>query len=113
MSEQDVLEFCNITGASPDEAKTFLEVKQHDTHVFYLVTLKQIADNVLETAVTLYLENGGGSTSRPTQSNNEQRLQDQVRAPIAAKTDILAGGGPAFHPSIVRSRREHSKSQTT
>lgn len=53
------------------------------------------------------MENGGGGL--PSRSERPQRQQqEEVRAPIAAKTDILAGGGPAFHPSLMHSQREHS-----
>lgn len=30
MSEQDVLKFCEITGASPEEARNFLQVQQSE-----------------------------------------------------------------------------------
>ncbi|KAI8977203.1 hypothetical protein BDF20DRAFT_873538 [Mycotypha africana] len=124
MSEQDVIQFVEITGATPDDAQRFLE----------------IADNNLDTAVTLYLESGGSSAggggeatnqnnTRPasstssTNSNSNNRAfddetlarqlqeseRDNVRAPIAPKTDILAGGGPSlFHPPALSSHRQQS-----
>ncbi|OBZ85639.1 UBX domain-containing protein 2 [Choanephora cucurbitarum] len=85
MSDQEnISRFCDITGASVETAQQFLE----------------IADNNFETAVTLFLENGGTTTqpSRPlsAQSDTDEALARQlqesdVRAPIAPKTDILAG----------------------
>ncbi|KAG2198265.1 hypothetical protein INT47_004349 [Mucor saturninus] len=99
-SEQDILKFCDITGASPEVAENFL----------------QVADNNVEMAVSLFLENGGDmvanqsrnnepsvNSSRPSSINSEHMLTDeefarqmqeseQVRAPIAPKNDILAGG---------------------
>ncbi|KAI9279383.1 hypothetical protein BY458DRAFT_488024 [Sporodiniella umbellata] len=112
IEEQDVLSFCDITGASTEVAEQFLE----------------IADGSVETAVTLYLENGentalasstvedvSASSSVINDSNdleNEQLLADeelarrlqeshQVRAPIAPKRDILAGDPTGmFSPSF-------------
>ncbi|KAI8327263.1 thioredoxin-like protein [Blakeslea trispora] len=85
MSDQeDISRFCDITGASVETAQQFLE----------------IADNNFETAVTLFLENGGTTTrtSRPVSVHSDtdealarQLQESDVRAPIAPKTDILAG----------------------
>jgi thioredoxin-related protein len=110
MSDHDVSKFCEITGSSAEVAKNFLE----------------IADNDFETAVTLFLENGGGDTgsserpvSSETSSNHTNALsdeefarqlqeQDQVRAPIAPMTDILTGGSPSFgSPLWSAPRREN------
>ncbi|KAI8097877.1 thioredoxin-like protein [Gilbertella persicaria] len=100
MSDTNISKFCDITGASAEIAQQFLE----------------IADNNFETAVTLFLENGGGTThSRPVSIHSDKQeplLADEelarqiqesensheVRAPIAPKTDILAGpSSDMFH----------------
>lgn len=67
----------------------------------------------------MYLENGGGavsSSSGTRHSTNEEHLDRQlqdtnVRAPIAAKTDILVGGEPYFHTAISRPRRHNGKNK--
>ncbi|KAI8881469.1 hypothetical protein K501DRAFT_222983 [Backusella circina FSU 941] len=93
-SEEQIANFCAITDTSPEEAQTYL----------------QLADGDLQQAITLYMEGGLGpnisqaaQTSTPRNEQNTamtdeelaRQLQedDQVRAPIAAKHDILAGGG--------------------
>ncbi|GAA5812525.1 hypothetical protein MFLAVUS_005981 [Mucor flavus] len=99
-NEQDIVSFCDVTGASTDVAKNFL----------------QVADNNVEMAVSLFLENGGDliqetsrnnsssvHSSRPSSVHSDHMLTDEefarqmqdteeVRAPIAPKNDILAGG---------------------
>ncbi|CAO3678782.1 unnamed protein product [Rhizopus stolonifer] len=113
VAEQDILSFCDITGATAEVAEQFLE----------------IANGNVETAVTLYLENGENTATASSlasqdvsasnsvmnnfdEFNNDQLLADeelarrlqgsqQVRAPIAPKRDILTGD-PAgmFSPSF-------------
>ncbi|CAO3591861.1 unnamed protein product [Absidia cylindrospora] len=129
-NDTNIAEFCAVTSATPQVAREFL----------------QFADNSVDLAITLYLENGGTSLTTSTQggqststttatrdeSNNSlsandsevisnealarqlqeqedarrQRQQQQpssdVRAPIAARTDILAGGhdGDGFDFSL-------------
>ncbi|KAI8146242.1 hypothetical protein BJV82DRAFT_409991 [Fennellomyces sp. T-0311] len=108
--EQAIAHFCAVTNASTEVAENYL----------------QVADGNVETAVTLYLESGGqgemqsesraesGSSSprldnaladeefaRQLQREERQRQQPQVRSPIAARHDILAGGGSLFsHTSL-------------
>ncbi|EIE80697.1 hypothetical protein RO3G_05402 [Rhizopus delemar RA 99-880] len=114
VAEQDILSFCDITGASTSVAEQFLE----------------IADGNVETAVTLYLENGGEHSTNSSfatgqdaftsnlaqndaiESGEGQLLADeelarrlqgsqQVRAPIAPKRDILAGEASGIsRPSV-------------
>ncbi|KAI7905641.1 uncharacterized protein BX663DRAFT_500450 [Cokeromyces recurvatus] len=113
MNEQDIVKFCEITSASTEVAKRFLE----------------IADNHFETAVTLYLENEGADIANSSHHNHSnsssssvprstsgdnimsdeelarqmQEKENEVRAPIASKTDILTGGSPSgiYHtPSL-------------
>ncbi|CEG66739.1 hypothetical protein RMATCC62417_03265 [Rhizopus microsporus] len=107
-NEQDILSFCDITGASVEVANQFLE----------------IADGNVQTAVTLFLENGGAAVNTSAHDTAEssrepehveisddqiladeelaRRLQEsqEVRAPIAPKRDILAGDAGLFDPSI-------------
>ncbi|KAG1038916.1 hypothetical protein G6F43_012613 [Rhizopus delemar] len=123
VAEQDILSFCDITGASTSVAEQFLE----------------IADGNVETAVTLYLENGGEHSTNSSfatgqdaftsnlaqndaiESGEGQLLADeelarrlqgsqQVRAPIAPKRDILAGeASELFQPSFSWSSGSESR----
>ncbi|KAG0752192.1 hypothetical protein G6F26_012962 [Rhizopus arrhizus] len=123
VAEQDILSFCDITGASTSVAEQFLE----------------IADGNVETAVTLYLENGGEHSTNSSfatsqdaftsnlaqndaiESSEDQLLADeelarqlqgsqQVRAPIAPKRDILAGeASELFQPSFSWSSGSESR----
>ncbi|KAI8393388.1 uncharacterized protein BYT42DRAFT_541665 [Radiomyces spectabilis] len=109
-TDSKITDFCAVTGASTEVAENYL----------------QIADGDVETAVTLYLESGDGASqpvptatetdtrqstpswqmedssmltdeelARQFQQEEEER-QQRVRAPIAPKHDILAGGSPMF-----------------
>ncbi|KAL9540332.1 hypothetical protein MBANPS3_009745 [Mucor bainieri] len=119
MSEQDILNFCEITGATPSDARNFLE----------------IADNNVSQAIDLYLESGGGgggahqsvpaetsSSSRAASIHSDngnfmtdeeiarqmQEQEHEVRAPIAPKTDILAGGSASdLYSTPMWSRRDN------
>ncbi|ORZ19393.1 hypothetical protein BCR42DRAFT_409693 [Absidia repens] len=118
-NDTNIAQFCAVTSATPQVAREFL----------------QFADNSVDLAITLYLENGGTSLTssaqqdstrtaaardEPNNSNSAsdsevisdealaRQLQEQedarrqrperpppasdVRAPIAARTEILAGG---------------------
>ncbi|KAI7861355.1 hypothetical protein BDF14DRAFT_1870558 [Spinellus fusiger] len=124
MSEQSILDFCLVTGASTEEAITYI----------------QIADGDVETAVTLYLENGDSRHDRHDESNRHDSLSalntssqtpehdlldhyqaknDTVRAPIASRHDILSG--PMFSegslwgqaPTVTRSIFNQGDSSTS
>lgn len=121
-NEQDIANFCEITGASTEVAQNYL----------------QISDNNVEMAISLFWDNGGESltgqrntqstsvnSSRPSSvhSDNDhmvtdeelarqlQRSEEEVRAPIAPKTDILSGGGLGggmfSHTPPTRWNRDH------
>ncbi|CAO0799282.1 unnamed protein product [Mucor circinelloides] len=119
MSEQDILNFCEITGATTSDARNFLE----------------IADNNVSQAIDLYLvsREGGGShqpvstetssssRAESTHSDNGnfmtdeeiarqmQEQENEVRAPIAPKTDILAGGSTSdLYSSPMWPRRDNA-----
>lgn len=97
--------------------------------------MKKIADGNVQTAVTLFLENGGApvntnahdtatSSREPehVEINDDQVLADEelarrlqesqeVRAPIAPKRDILAGDAGLFDPSIAWSSSSRERSR--
>ncbi|KAI8643123.1 hypothetical protein BD408DRAFT_385980 [Parasitella parasitica] len=114
MSDQDIVQFCEVTGATPSEAMTFLE----------------IAENDVASAISIYLENSGSQQAIVTSSSSSSRQepshpdhgnvmtdeeiarqmqeQEEVRQPIAAKTDILAGGSVSdSYPSSIWPRRDN------
>ncbi|ORY93425.1 hypothetical protein BCR43DRAFT_377107 [Syncephalastrum racemosum] len=109
--DEAITQFCAVTDASTEVARKFL----------------QIADGNVEAAVSFFLEHGSEivdePTTRPTRSSNspsgrsddpisvdeeyarqlqqEQNQPDPVRAPIAARHDILTGGGSLYdQPSV-------------
>ncbi|KAJ2722464.1 UBX domain protein Ubx2 [Coemansia sp. Benny D115] len=92
MDSELVQNFCAVTGAEPDIATSYL----------------QVSDNNVEQAITLYFENGGqplqggggsgaAATQTETGSASAAPVETEVRAPIAARRDVLVdsyGGGP-------------------
>ncbi|KAI7833563.1 hypothetical protein BX661DRAFT_178625 [Kickxella alabastrina] len=92
MDSELVQNFCAVTGAEPDVAAGYL----------------QVSDNNVEQAVSLYFENGGqplhGNTSTAPAAPEEAAadagaaadtnrfIDDEVRAPIAARRDVLVDG---------------------
>ncbi|CAO3656767.1 unnamed protein product [Mucor hiemalis] len=124
-NEQDLVNFCEITGASTEVAQNYLQVRGtgYITYLICASLLTQfttISDNNVGMAISLFWDNGGESltgqrnnnstsvnSSRPSSvhSDNDhlmtdeelarqmQRSEEEVRAPIAPKTDILSGGG--------------------
>ncbi|KAI8997236.1 hypothetical protein BDB01DRAFT_770364 [Pilobolus umbonatus] len=116
--DEDIMEFIEVTGASVEVATNYL----------------QIADGNVETAITLYLENGGDqmdshsspvdTAERPTSLHSDdefmmtdeqlaRQLQDNeegIRAPIAPKHDILTGGDGLYSPSPIWSSRSQGSS---
>ncbi|KAJ2569240.1 UBX domain protein Ubx2 [Coemansia sp. RSA 1813] len=96
--------FCAATGAEPEVASRYL----------------QVADNNVDNAVMLYFDNGGmplndqdssaavsdtGATASTNTGADSYFGEDEVRAPIAARSDVLVDGGdggygPGFDESI-------------
>ncbi|CEP14380.1 hypothetical protein [Parasitella parasitica] len=113
MSDQDIVQFCEITGATSSDARTFLE----------------IAENDVASAISIYLENNGSQQAIATSSSSSFRedpmhqnhgnpmtdeeiarqMQEmpEVRAPIAPKMDNLVGGSVIdLYSSSVRPMRD-------
>ncbi len=91
MQEEQVLNFCEITGADPELALKYLQVNDFN----------------LEQAVSLYMENGGSdlvsTDSYQPAAASTQTMDTLVRAPIAPKTQVLLddddgymGGGSSY-----------------
>ncbi|KAL0076260.1 hypothetical protein J3Q64DRAFT_1647859 [Phycomyces blakesleeanus] len=103
MNEQEIDHFCVVTGATRQEAESYL----------------QIADGDVETAVTLYLENGETShqpqvSERSLRTSHydadeelarqfeaEEKIKEPVRAPIAPRHDILSGTSSIFDENAI------------
>ncbi|KAJ1990709.1 UBX domain protein Ubx2 [Coemansia sp. RSA 1358] len=86
MDSELIQTFCAATGAEPEVATRYL----------------QVADNNVDNAVLLYFENGGASlgevnaeTAAAASAATSDALfgSDEVRAPIAARRDVLVEGG--------------------
>ncbi|KAL0074327.1 putative UBX domain protein [Phycomyces blakesleeanus] len=108
MNEQEIDHFCVVTGATRQEAESYL----------------QIADGDVETAVTLYLENGETShqpqvSERSLRTSHydadeelarqfeaEEKIKEPVRAPIAPRHDILSGTSSIFDENAIWGLRE-------
>ncbi|KAJ2717345.1 UBX domain protein Ubx2 [Coemansia sp. Cherry 401B] len=83
MESELVLNFCAVTGAEPDVANGYL----------------QVADSNVEQAISLFFENGGqalqshgadaAATAAATTETAAGFSEDEVRAPIAARRDVL------------------------
>ncbi|KAJ3106125.1 hypothetical protein HDU97_006942 [Phlyctochytrium planicorne] len=83
----DVLNFMSITGAGPETAQMYL----------------QVSEGNVEAAISLYMENGGQELGATTESiarseaatstaSRPRIVDEEVRAPIAPKHDVLIGG---------------------
>ncbi|KAJ3043123.1 hypothetical protein HDV00_005738 [Rhizophlyctis rosea] len=93
IDDESILHFCEITGAAPDVAKTYL----------------QVSEGNVEAAITLFMESGGApltseQSTRPTTSASNGSSDSSgsfgvegVRAPIAPKRSVLVGGDDDEH----------------
>ncbi|KAJ2957363.1 hypothetical protein NQZ79_g6883 [Umbelopsis isabellina] len=116
MEDEKISNFCAVTSCNPDIAQSYLQLTDK---------LVQVSDWNVETALSLYFENSGAPLGPPEpipettnpysglndddedsdealarQLQNEQyggEQSDNVRAPIAPKTDVLVGDDSFEH----------------
>ncbi|KAF7721307.1 hypothetical protein EC973_004949 [Apophysomyces ossiformis] len=110
-NEQGVLDFCAVTGASLEVARNYLQIA--DGNVETAVTLywesgeaaaSQARETTTSTSSGSSAAHDADTVTSVTDEELARQIQEQernvrqqdIRAPIAPKHDILSGGGPMF-----------------